>query len=179
MNEKTIVCTLYTREQIQATIKRLAGEITHDYYGKNPLLVGILKGAFMFMADLVRALDFPLEIEFVRVSSYGKNKESSGKISVVQGLRTPMENRHVLVVEDIVDTGYSVKHVFESLSRKKPESIKICCLFDKHTRRQIDVPLDYVGLPVPDKFLVGYGLDWAEQYRNLPDICYLEESTSL
>jgi hypoxanthine phosphoribosyltransferase len=178
MNEQKIVCTLYTREQIQATIKRLAADITHDYYGKNPLLIGILKGSFMFMADLVRALDFPLEIDFVRVASYGQSKESTGKINVVQGIRTPVEDRHVLVVEDIIDTGHSVKYVLNSLGRKKPASLKVCCLFDKSARRQVSISVDYVGLPVPDKFLVGYGLDWAEQYRNLPDICYLEQETS-
>jgi hypoxanthine phosphoribosyltransferase len=176
MSKETIVCTLYTREQIQATIKTLAADITHDYYGKNPLLVGILKGSFMFMADLVRALDFPLEIEFVRVSSYGKNKQSSGKINMVQGIRIPVKNRHVLIIEDIIDTGLSIQHVFDSLSRKNPASLKICCLFDKPARRQVPLPVDYIGLPVPDKFLVGYGLDWAEQYRYLPDICYIEET---
>jgi hypoxanthine phosphoribosyltransferase len=175
MNKENIVCTLYTREQIQATIKRLAAEITHEYYGKNPLLVGILKGSFMFMADLVRALDFPLEIEFVRVSSYGKNTESSGKINVVQGIRVPVKNRHVLIVEDIIDSGLSIQHVYDSLSKKKTASLKICCLFDKPARRQVSLPVDFIGLPVPDKFLVGYGLDLAEQYRNLPDICYINE----
>jgi hypoxanthine phosphoribosyltransferase len=176
MSKETIVCTLYTREQIQATIKTLAADITHDYYGKNPLLIGILKGSFMFMADLVRALDFPLEIEFVRVSSYGKNKQSSGKINMVQGIRIPVKNRHVLIVEDIIDTGLSIQHVFDSLTRKKPASLKVCALFDKPARRQVSLSVDYIGLPVPDKFLVGYGLDWAEQYRYLPDICYIEET---
>ncbi len=178
MNKETIVCTLYTREQIQATIKRLAADITHDYYGKNPLLVGILKGSFMFMADLVRALDFPLEIEFVRVSSYGNNQQSSGKINLVQGMRTPVKNRHVLVIEDIIDSGLSIQHVFDALNRKKPASLKVCALFDKPARRQIPLTVDYIGLPVPDKFLVGYGLDWAEQYRYLPDICYIEDINS-
>lgn len=176
MSKENIVCTLYTREQIQATIKTLAADITHDYYGKNPLLVGILKGSFMFMADLVRVLDFPLEIEFVRVSSYGKNKQSSGNINLVQGIRIPVKNRHVLIVEDIIDSGLSIQHVFDSLNRKSPASLKICSLFDKPARRQVSLTVDYIGLPVPDKFLVGYGLDWTEQYRYLPDICYIEET---
>jgi hypoxanthine phosphoribosyltransferase len=178
MNEKSAICTLYTREHIQATVKKLAGEITGDYYGKNPLLVGILKGSFMFMADLVRHLDFPLEIEFVRVSSYGKKKQSSGKVTAVQGIRTPVKNRHVLVVEDIIDTGFSVNYTIESIRHKKPASIRVCCLLDKPARRQVTVPIDYTGLTVPDKFLVGYGLDWDEKYRNLPDICYLEDEKS-
>jgi hypoxanthine phosphoribosyltransferase len=176
MNKSPQINLLYTREQIEATVQRLAGEITHDYARKKPVLVGILKGSFMFMADLVRHLDFPLEIDFVRVSSYGKNKQSSGKISVVQGIRTPVKNRHVLVVEDIIDSGLSVNYVLESLHRKKPASLKVCALLDKPARRQVTVPIDYVGSPVPDKFLVGYGLDWAEQYRNLPDICTLEDA---
>ncbi|MDO9334556.1 MAG: hypoxanthine phosphoribosyltransferase [Dehalococcoidales bacterium] len=175
MDKSATIIILYTREQIEATVKRLAGEITRDYADKNPLLVGILKGSFMFMADLIRQLDFPLEIEFVRVSSYGKKKQSSGKITVVQGIRTHVKNRHVLVVEDIIDSGLSVNYVLESLRNKKSASLKACCLLDKPARRQVTVPIDYTGLTVPDKFLVGYGLDWAEQYRNLPDICYLED----
>jgi len=176
MNKPTITCVLYTRQQIEITVKKLADEITRDYADKNPLLVGILKGSFMFLADLVRQLDFPLEIEFVRVSSYGRNRQSSGKINVVQGIRTRVKDRHVLVVEDIIDSGLSVNHVLESLRNKKPASLKVCCLLDKPARRQMTVPIDYTGLTVPDKFLVGYGLDWAEQYRNLPDICYLEDA---
>jgi hypoxanthine phosphoribosyltransferase len=175
MAEPTITCVLYTRQQIETTVKKLASEITHDYARKNPLLVGILKGSFMFMADLVRNLSFPLEIEFVRISSYGKNKQSSGKIAVVQGIHTRIKDRHVLVVEDIIDSGLSINYVLESLHRKKPASLKVCCLLDKAARRQVTVPIDYTGLTVPNKFLVGYGLDWAEQYRYLPDICYLED----
>jgi hypoxanthine phosphoribosyltransferase len=175
MIEPTIVRVLYTRQQIETTIEGLAIDIKRDYADKNPLLIGILKGSFMFMADLVRHLDFPLEIEFVRVSSYGNNRQSAGKIAVVQGIRTPIKDRHVLVVEDIIDSGLSVNYVIESLHHKKPASLKVCCLLDKPARRQVDVPIDYTGLIVPDKFLVGYGLDYAEKYRNLPDICYLED----
>jgi hypoxanthine phosphoribosyltransferase len=175
MTEPTITCVLYTRQQIETTVKKLASEISRDYAGKNPLLIGILKGSFMFMADLVRNLSFQLEIEFVRISSYGKNKQSSGKIAAMQGIHTHIKDRHVLVVEDIIDSGLSVNYVLESLQRKKPASLKVCCLLDKPARRQVSVPIDYTGLTVPDKFLVGYGLDWAEQYRYLPDICYLED----
>jgi hypoxanthine phosphoribosyltransferase len=175
MSKPIITCVLYTSEQIETTVKRLAGEITHDYAGKKPLLIGILKGSFMFMADLVRQLDFPLEIEFVRVSSYGRNRQSSGKINMVHGIRARVKDRHVLVVEDIIDSGLSVNHVLESLRLKNPASLKVCCLLDKPARRQVTVPIDYTGLTVPDKFLVGYGLDWAERYRNLPNICYLED----
>ena len=175
MSSPTAPGVLYTREQIQATVKRLAAEITADYATKKPLVIGILKGSFMFMADLVRELDFPLEIDFVRVSSYGQARRSSGKIMVVQGIRAPVKGRHVLVVEDIIDSGLSLRFVLDSLRRKKPASIKVCCLLDKPARRTVHVPVNYTGFETPDKFLVGYGLDWAEQYRNLPDICYLEE----
>jgi hypoxanthine phosphoribosyltransferase len=175
MNETARPAVLYTREQIQATVKRLAGEITCDYAGKKPLVIGILKGSFMFTADLVRELDFPLEIEFVRVSSYGRARQSSGKITVVQGVRTAVKGRHVLVIEDIIDSGLSLRFVLDSLRRKKPASIKVCCLLDKPARRAVPVPVNYTGFEAPDRFLVGYGLDWGEQYRNLPDICYVED----
>jgi hypoxanthine phosphoribosyltransferase len=175
MSETNQPCVLYTRDQIRATVKRLATEITADYAGKKPLVVGILKGSFMFMADLVRELDFPLEIDFVRVASYGRGRQSSGKITVVQGIRSPVKGRHVLVVEDIVDSGLSLRYVLDSLRRKQPASLKVCCMLDKPSRRMVPVPINYTGFEAPDKFLVGYGLDWNEQYRNLPDICYLEE----
>lgn len=178
MNKPKITCVLYTRQQIETTVKKLADEITRDYAGKKPLLIGILKGSFVFLADLVRQLDFPLEIEFVRVSSYGRNRQSSGKINMVQGIRTRIKDRHVLVVEDIIDSGLSVNHVLESLRHKNPASLKVCCLLDKPARRQVCVPIDYTGLTAPDKFVVGYGIDWAEQYRNLPDICYLGDKKS-
>jgi hypoxanthine phosphoribosyltransferase len=175
MSELSQPSVLYTRDQIRKTVKRLAAEITADYAEKKPLVVGILKGSFMFLADLVRELDFPLEIDFVRVASYGHGRESSGKIAVVQGIRSHVEGRHVLVVEDIIDTGLSLRYVLDSLRRKKPASLKVCCLLDKPSRRIVPVPINYTGFETPDRFLIGYGLDWAEQYRNLPDICYLEE----
>ncbi len=166
---------IFTREEIATTIKRLAAEIRKDYHGKHPILVGILKGSFMFMADLIRLLDFPLEVEFIRLSSYGGGRESSGKIKVVQGLRSTVTGRNVLVIEDIVDTGLTTSFLLDYLQRKKPASLKLCTLTDKPSRRQIPVTIDYLGLTVPDKFLVGYGLDLDEQFRNLPDICVLED----
>ncbi len=166
---------LYPRAEIDSAVKRLASEITRDYHDKNPLLIGILKGSFMFLADLVRQLDFPLEIEFVRLSSYGSGQQTSGKVKVVQGLRTAVRGRHALVVEDIVDTGITVAFFMDYLKRKKAASSRLCALTDKPSRRRVPVEIDYTGLTVPDKFLVGYGLDCDEMYRNLPDICYLEE----
>jgi hypoxanthine phosphoribosyltransferase len=166
---------LYPHAEIDSAVKRLASEITRDYHDKNPLLIGILKGSFIFLADLVRRLDFTLEIEFIRLSSYGSGRQTSGKVKVVQGLRTAVGGRHVLVVEDIVDTGITVAFLLDYLKKKKVASARLCALTDKPSRRRVPVDIDYTGFTVPDKFLVGYGLDCDEKYRNLPDICYLEE----
>jgi hypoxanthine phosphoribosyltransferase len=166
---------LFNREKIAATIKRLAAEIRTDYHGKHPILIGILKGSFMFMADLIRLLDFPLEVDFIRVSSYGRGTKSSGKIKVVQGLHSSIKGRDVLVIEDIVDTGLTIKFLLDYLQKKKPTSLKLCALTDKPSRQQAPVTIDYLGFTVPDKFLVGYGLDLDEKFRNLPDICILED----
>jgi len=174
MNSEAKLNILLTRQEIEATVKRLAAEINQDYAGKQPLLIGILKGSFMFMADLIRLLDFPLEVEFVKLSSYGAGKESSGRVRVVQGLRTQVRGRHVLVIEDIVDTGLTVAYLLDYLKKRKPASLKLCALTDKPSRRKVPVTIDYPGFTVPDKFIVGYGLDWDEKYRNLPDICYIE-----
>ena len=153
----------------------MAAVIRKDYQDRNPLLIGILKGSFMFMADLIRQLDFPLEVEFISLSSYGWGRESSGKIKVVQGLRSQIRGRHVLVVEDIVDSGLTIAFLLNYLDRKKPASVKLCALTDKPSRHQIPVAIDYLGFTVPDKFVVGYGMDWDEKFRNLPDICFLED----
>jgi len=165
---------LFSRQQIEATVRKLAAEISRDYQGKSPLLIGILKGSFMFMADLIRLLDFPLEVEFIRLSSYGRGKESSGKVKVVQGLQSPVKGKDILVIEDIVDTGLSTSFLLDYLRKKKPASLKLCALTDKPSRRQTPVTIDYLGFTVPDKFLVGYGLDLDEKFRNLPHICVLE-----
>ncbi len=175
MDSQTRLHRLFTRAEIESAVNRLASEITGDYRDKNPLIIGILKGSFVFLADLVRKLDFPLEIEFVRLSSYGSGRQTSGKVKVVQGLRAAVRDRHVLVAEDIVDTGITVAYLLDYLKKKKAASLRLCALTDKPSRRRVPVTIDYLGLTVPDKFLVGYGLDSDEKYRNLPDICYLEE----
>ncbi len=165
---------LFNREQIKATLKKLANEIRRDYQGKHPLLIGVLKGSFVFLADLVRLLDFPLEVEFIRVSSYGRGRSAPGAIKVVQGLRSSIKGREVLVIEDIIDTGQSMAFLLDYLRKKKPASLRLCALTDKPSRRQVPVTIDYLGFTVPDKFIVGYGIDWDEKFRYLPDICFVE-----
>ena len=166
---------LFNREEIEAAVKRLAAEIRKDYLGKHPILIGILKGSFMFMADLIRLLDFPLEVEFVRLSSYGGGRETTGKAREVQGLLSPVKGRDVLVIEDIVDTGLTTGFLLDYLQKKMPASLKLCALTDKPSRRRMPVTIDYLGFTVPNKFLVGYGLDLDEKYRNLPDIYVVEQ----
>jgi hypoxanthine phosphoribosyltransferase len=175
MSSQPKLCTLFTRQQIEDTVSKLAAKVSNDYHDKHPLLIGVLKGSFMFMADLVRRLDFPLEIDFIRLSRYGTGRESSGKIKVVQSLRTEVKDRDVLVVEDIVDTGLTTAFLLSYLLKKNPASLKLCALTDKPSRRQIPITIDYLGFTVPDKFLVGYGLDWDEKFRNLPEIYILED----
>ena len=165
---------LLTRQQIEEAVNKLAAEVRGDYQHKCPLLIGVLKGSFMFMADLIRRLDFPLEVEFIRLSSYGQNRQSSGRIKVVQGLRSKVKDRDVLVVEDIVDTGLTTSFLLDYLQKKKPVSLKLCALADKPSRRQISVTIDYLGFTISNNFIVGYGLDWDEKFRNLPDIYTLE-----
>jgi len=128
----------------------------------------------MFMADLIRFLNFPLEVEFIRLSSYGQGRETSGKVKVVQGLRSEVKGRDVLVIEDIVDTGLTIAFLLDYLGKKKPASLKLCALTDKPSRRQTPVTIDYLGFTGPNKFIVGYGLDWDEKFRYLPDICFVE-----
>ena len=166
---------LITGAEIESVIKRLASAITRDYREKNPILIGILKGSFVFLADLVRQLDFPLEVEFVRLSSYGSGTQTSGNIKIVNDLPINISGKHVLVVEDIVDTGTTVEYLMEYLKTKNPASLKLCTLADKPSRRRVPIEIDYKGVEVPDKFIVGYGLDCDEKHRNLPDICVLEQ----
>ena len=167
---------LFTPQEIKVAVERLAQEIQRDYQSKNPLLLSVLKGSFMFMADLIRNLDMPLEVEFVALSSYGRGrKQSSGKVEVVRDLRTSIKGRHVLVIEDIVDTGITLSFLLKYLQLKKPASLKVCVLFDKAPRRQVPVPIDYLGFSIPDVFVVGYGLDYDEKFRHLPGLYFLKE----
>jgi hypoxanthine phosphoribosyltransferase len=166
---------LISRDEIAKAVDRLASEIKRDYQGKQPLLIGVLKGSFMFMADLIRQLDLPLELDFIGLSSYGTARESSGRVRVVQGVKTPIKGRDILVIEDIVDTGITISFLLDYLKKKKPASLKLCALTDKPSRRRVPVPIDYLGFTVPDEFIVGYGLDLDQRFRNLPDIYALED----
>jgi len=165
---------LITQDEIRQSVVKLASAIRRDYKGKQPLLIGILKGSFVFMADLVRELGLPVEIDFVKLSSYGSGTETSGKVKIVQGLKTPIKDRDVLVVEDIVDTGLTVSFLMKYLQKKKPASLKLCALTDKPSRHEVPLAIDYLGFTVPNKFIVGYGIDWNEKFRHLRDICYLD-----
>ena len=166
---------LISRDEIAEAVNRLAREIERDYRDKQPLLIGVLKGSFMFMADLIRQLDLPLELDFVRLSSYDTARESSGKVKVVRGMKMPVKGRDMLVVEDIVDTGITISFLLDYLKSKQPASLKICTLTDKPSRRRVPVPIDYSGFTVPNRFIVGYGLDLNQRFRNLPDIYTLED----
>jgi hypoxanthine phosphoribosyltransferase len=166
---------LISHGEIAKAIDRLASQINKDYQGKQPLLIGVLKGSFVFMADLIRHLDLPLELDFVRLSSYGAARESSGKVKIIQGLKTPIKGRDVLVIEDIVDTGITTSFLLDYLRKRKPASLKLCALTDKPSRHKVPVSIDYLGFTVPDEFIVGYGIDCDEKFRNLPDIYALED----
>jgi hypoxanthine phosphoribosyltransferase len=167
---------LFSRQQIEATVAGLAAEINRDYQGKRPLLVGVLKGSCILLSDLIRQLTIPVEIEFVALASYGQSTTSSGQVRVLKGLSdASVRGRDILIVEDILDTGLSLSRLLNYLKKKKPASVKICILLDKPSRRKVEVKTDYGGLIVPDRFIVGYGIDWNEQFRQLPDICLLEE----
>lgn len=166
---------LFTEEEIRGQVAKLAQEINRDYQGKYPLLLGILKGSFVFMADLIRLLEVPVEIDFVTLASYGSARVTSGKIRVVKGLRSAVKGRDVLVIEDIVDTGLTVGYFMDYLRRKKPSSLKLCALFDKPSRREVPVAIDYRGFTLPDRFAVGYGLDFNERFRHLPELYVIED----
>ncbi|MGD9394739.1 MAG: hypoxanthine phosphoribosyltransferase [Dehalococcoidia bacterium] len=175
MSSEVKLNVLFTAGEIAAAVEQLAAEIRRDYSDKNPILIGVLKGSFVFLADLVRELNFPLQIEFAQLSSYGHGKESAGKIRVVKEVEGDIKGRHVLVVEDIIDTGLTAQFFLEHLRAKQPASVKLCSLTDKPSRTQVEIDIDYLGLTVPDKFIVGYGIDWDERFRYLPDICAIED----
>lgn len=166
---------LISEEEVTARVRELAGEISRDYAGKEPLLVGVLKGAVVFLADLMRAAPVPLTCDFIAVSSYGAGRGSSGVVKITSDLSVSIEERHVVLVEDIIDTGRTISYLKRNLETRHPADLKICALLDKVERREVDVVLDYVGFTIPNEFVVGYGLDYGGLYRNLPYIAVLAE----
>src|SRR5690554_2984250 len=166
---------LLTEEEIEAKIKELGKQITEDYKGKNLMLVGILKGAVMFMAELAKNIDMPVLMDFMAVSSYGKSSTSTGIVRIIKDLDCSIEDKDILIVEDIIDTGLTLSYLTDNLKKRGAKSVKIVTLLDKPDRRKADVPVDYTGFTIPDEFVVGFGLDYAEKYRNLPYVAALKE----
>jgi hypoxanthine phosphoribosyltransferase len=166
---------LFSAEQIQTRIAEMGADIARDYRGQTPLLVGVLKGAYIFLSDLVRVTDLRLGVEFMAISSYGSGMRSSGEVRIVKDLDVPVEGRDILIVEDIVDTGLTLSYLISSLHQRGAKSVRLAALLDKWERRQREVQIDYCGFRIPDAFVVGYGLDYAERYRNLPFIAVLKD----
>lgn len=165
---------MLTAEQIEERVKELAAEISRDYKGKKPLLVGVLKGAVIFLSDLIRYLDIPVELDFMAVSSYGADTASSGVVRIQKDLEQSIKGKDVIVVEDIIDTGLTLNYLFKNLSERQPESLKVVTLLDKPDRRKVEFNSDYCGFKIPDKFVIGYGLDYANDFRYLADLCILK-----
>ncbi len=165
---------LLSAEQIEEKVKELAQEISKDYKQKRPLLIGVLKGAVVFLSDLIRAIDVPVELDFMAVSSYGADTATSGIVRIQKDLDQSIKNRDVLIVEDIVDTGLTLSYLFDNLHSRQPRSVKVVTLLDKPDRRKVEFKPDYCGFEIPDRFVIGYGLDFDEKYRNLSDICVLK-----
>jgi hypoxanthine phosphoribosyltransferase len=167
---------LISRQQIAESVARLGQEITRDFAGESVVLLGVLKGACLFLSDLARQIELDATFDFIAVRSYGTRKESAGEVQLIKDVTTPLEDRNVILVEDILDTGLTFTFLRKLLLARKPRTLKFAALLDKPSRRQMPVEADYVGFKIPDKFVVGYGLDYAERFRNLPDICVFTEN---
>jgi hypoxanthine phosphoribosyltransferase len=167
---------LVQRDELAHRVKELGEEVSRDYAGRKLLLIGVLKGAVFFLADLMRQLDVDCEVDFMAVSSYGSSTDSSGVVRILKDLDSAIEDRHVLIVEDIVDSGLTLSYLFRMLRGRKPASLEVCALLTKPDRREVDMPIRYVGFEIPNRFAIGYGLDHAERYRNLPYVAVLDES---
>jgi hypoxanthine phosphoribosyltransferase len=163
-------------DDLQHRVAELGAEVSRDYAGKDLLLVGVLKGAIFFLSDLMRHIDVPCEVDFMAVASYGSATESSGVVRILKDLDIAIEDRHVLIVEDIVDSGLTLQYLLRSLRTRNPASLEVCALLTKPSRREVDLPARYIGFEIPDKFAIGYGLDHAEKYRNLPFVAALNVS---
>ena len=171
---KNIERILFTPEEIQARVAELGGQISRDYAGKSLLLIGVLKGIIFFMADLMRAIDIPVEVDFMAVSNYSPEARKMGFVRLVKDLEIPITGRHVVFVEDIIDTGLTINYLLRTLKAQQPASLEVCVLFNKEKRRLIDLPLRYKGFDIPDYYIVGYGLDYREKYRNMPFVGLLK-----
>jgi len=165
---------LVTAEELQLRVTQLGEQISRDYAGKRLLLIGVLKGAVFFLSDLMRYIDIPVEVDFMAVASYGSATDSSGVVRILKDLDVAIEGRDVLIVEDIVDSGLTLQYLLRNLGSRNPSSLEVCALLTKPERRKVDLPTRYVGFEIPDRFVVGYGLDYAEQHRNLPFVAVLE-----
>lgn len=165
---------LFTAEDIQARVLQLGQEIARDYEGCHPLLVGVLKGVFPFMADLLRAITIPVEVDFMAIASYSAKARDQGLVRLQKDLDEPLDGRHVLFVEDVIDTGLTLNYLLRNLKARGPATLKVCTLFDKPQRRLVKIPIQYKGFDLPDRFVVGYGLDYRELYRNLPFVGLLK-----
>jgi len=166
---------LISREELHEKVKELGNRISADYEGKDLIMVGVLKGGFIFLADLIRELKIPVEIDFISVSSYGNSSKSSGVVRIIKDIDVSITNKHVIIVEDIIDTGLTLKYLKEMLYTRGPLDVKIIAALDKPSRRKVDINIDYKGFTIPDEFVVGYGLDYAGRYRSLPDVCIVNE----
>ena len=173
MNDANIGRILVDEQELQQRIRELGKEVSADYDDHPPLLVGILKGAFMFMADLARAIDLPVEFDFMAVSSYGSSTRTSGVVRIMKDLDLDLTDRHVLIVEDIVDSGLTLQYLMRNLGARNPASLEVCALLTKPSRRKVELPIRFTGFEIPDRFAIGYGLDHAERYRNLPYVAAL------
>jgi hypoxanthine phosphoribosyltransferase len=174
MTEHRVGEILVQRDELEHRIRERAEEISRDYRGRSLLLVGVLKGAVFFLSDLMRHLDVNCEVDFMAVSSYGASTDSSGVVRILKDLDAPIEGRDVLIVEDIVDSGLTLSYLFRMLRARGPASLEVCALLTKPDRREIEMPIRYVGFEIPNRFAIGYGLDFAERYRNLPYVAVLE-----
>jgi hypoxanthine phosphoribosyltransferase len=167
---------IVTQEQMRTRIREMGRQISADYTGKDLVLVGVLKGAYAFYADLARAIRIPVRVDFIVVTSYGSRARTSGKVKQVTELTEDIEGKDVLLIEDIVDSGLTVQYLIKSLAKKKPKSIKVCTLLSKPERRMVEVDVEYVGFKIPNKYVVGYGLDYQQKYRNLPYLAVLDQT---
>jgi hypoxanthine phosphoribosyltransferase len=173
--ESVVGEVLVDPEVLSARVAELGAEISADYEGRDLLLIGVLKGAVFFMADLMRKLTIPCEVDFMAISSYGASTDSSGVVRILKDLDINIEGRHVLVVEDIIDSGLTLSYLMRNLESREPATLEVCALLTKPDRREIDVPVRYVGFEIPNRFVIGYGLDFAERYRNLPYVAVLSD----